>query len=89
MDLDAVAAELEGDATLDDVDALLRDEGLDSMPLPDLPRLPAQPMRRPGSGAYAMATRMEGLRDQALLAGMLALAGGLLALLFWLGFKLG
>ena len=89
VDLDAAAGQLEREAAQDDVDALLRDEGLDSTPLPDLPRLPPEPMHRPGSGVHAIATSMAGLRGQAFVAGILALAGGLLALAFWLGFKLG
>jgi len=88
MDRDAMAGELESDTALDDVDALLRDEGLETTPLPELPRLPPEPMRmRPGAGG-ATGASLVALRDRALAIGMLAVVGGVIALLFWLGFRL-
>jgi hypothetical protein len=91
LELDTLAGQLEPDSPLDDVDALLKDEGLDATPLPGLPRIPPEPMHRAGAGGMAWgrgAARMEGMRDQAIAAGLIVLAGGVLALLFWLGFRL-
>jgi hypothetical protein len=85
MDLNALAGQLGQEPPLDDVDALLRDEGLDATPLPDLPRLPPQPMRDAGPTG----SRMGSVRNQAIAGGLIVLAVGVLVLLFWLGFRLG
>jgi predicted Zn finger-like uncharacterized protein len=89
LDLDAVASGLDLEPAAEDVDALLQIHGIEEPPLPDLPRLAPQTMRPGTLGMAGMGTRLlRGWGEQALAIGAIVLAVGMLALLFWLGFRL-